>query len=120
MNSRAKGKRGELEACKALQEALRCPVERTAQYSGKNGTADIKVPDLPLLHVENKLRGDPITPAQGITFLQQASNDSLVVPSSIPIVVFRWDRMTRFAMCLWVDEWEALHRMMARHEPWQR
>jgi hypothetical protein len=120
MNSRAKGKRGELEACRALAAALRCGVERTAQYCGKNGTADLKIEALPLLHVEVKTRGEPITPSQGIQFLEQATEDSSLVVGTVPITVFRWNNMTRYAYSGWLDELEKFHRMLAEHEAWKR
>lgn len=64
MNSRAKGKRGELEAAKALSEVLRVGVERTVQYNGAAGDADLKIEALPMLHIEVKRRRNAITPDQ--------------------------------------------------------
>jgi len=54
--SRAKGKRGELDACRALGEVTGLRWERTAQRWGAD-TADVWVPDRPDLglHVEVKL-----------------------------------------------------------------
>ena len=50
--SRAKGARGELEACEALARiGLDC--RRTVQYSGKGGTADLAC-DRANLHIEVK------------------------------------------------------------------
>jgi hypothetical protein len=51
-HSRAKGARGELEACEALgRVGLDC--RRTVQYSGKGGTADLAC-DRANLHIEVK------------------------------------------------------------------
>ena len=54
INSREKGKRGEREACEALQHVTGIPWMRTAQASGKH-TADVMPVDFTLhLHVEVK------------------------------------------------------------------
>lgn len=51
MNSKAKGKRGELELVKALSSYGYC-VRRSVQYSGANGDADVV--GLPGIHIECK------------------------------------------------------------------
>ena len=51
MNSKSKGKRGELELCRKLREhGYRC--NRSVQYCGANGDADVV--GLPGIHIECK------------------------------------------------------------------
>ena len=60
-NSRAKGKVGELEACRALEAVTRFRWERTAQSCGK-WASDVWSPDFARpLHVEVKRYGSGIT-----------------------------------------------------------
>ena len=53
VNSKEKGKRGELEACHLLQ-SLGFDAQRTVQYSGADGTADIICKQMPNVHFEVK------------------------------------------------------------------
>jgi hypothetical protein len=53
VNSKQKGSRGEREACKALREELGIAAERSQQYCGKAGDADIKS-ELVNVHFECK------------------------------------------------------------------
>lgn|SRR3990167_1816293 len=54
-NSRARGKRGELELAKYLREEFGwTSARRSAQYCGKAGAADIFVEEMPHLHIECK------------------------------------------------------------------
>lgn len=53
MNSRNKGKRGELAAVKEWK-AAGYDAHRTQQFCGKGGDSDLVVKDLPWLHVEVK------------------------------------------------------------------
>lgn len=53
MNSKNKGKRGELEACQALQEHLGIAACRSVQYCGKAGDADLQT-ELVNVHFECK------------------------------------------------------------------
>lgn len=79
--SRAKGARGELEACEALGRiGLDC--RRTVQYSGKGGTADL-VCDRANLHIEVK-RTEHF---RLYAALEQALNDRK--PDAVPCVVHR-------------------------------
>lgn len=52
MNSRQKGKRGELELASILREEYGYKTRRGQQYSGANGDADVV--GLPFLHIECK------------------------------------------------------------------
>ena len=100
LNSRAKGKRGELEACEALGRiGLDC--RRSAQYCGKSGDADLQCDGVDL-HVEVKLT-ERLNP---YAFIDQAVNDSrstrrtpvVVARSSYKpwLVILRLDDVPRF------------------------
>lgn len=52
MNSREKGKRGELELARLLREKGYTKARRGQQYSGANGDADVEA--LPGIHIECK------------------------------------------------------------------
>lgn len=52
MNSRSKGKRGELELCKWLRDNWDVSTRRGQQFCGANGDADVV--GLPGLHIECK------------------------------------------------------------------
>lgn len=81
MDSRAKGKRGELEAAEALGRiGLDC--RRSAQYCGKAGDADL-ICDGVALHVEVKLT-ERLNP---YGFIGQAIGDAK--SSKCPVVVMR-------------------------------
>lgn len=80
--SRAKGKRGELEAADALGRiGLDC--RRSAQYCGKNGDADLICEGLEL-HIEVKLC-ERLNPYR---FIEQAVTDSRA-SRKVPMVVMR-------------------------------
>ena len=81
MDSRAKGKRGELEAAEALGR-IGFDCRRSAQYCGRAGDADL-ICDADI-HVEVKLT-ERLNPYR---FIEQAINDSRG-NSRIPTVVMR-------------------------------
>ena len=54
VNGRAKGKRGELELCHYLKTLFGWHAERSQQYSGNAGTADVLIRQLPMMFVECK------------------------------------------------------------------
>lgn len=81
MSSRAKGARGELEACEVLGR-IGMDCIRSVQYSGRNGTADI-VCDGVALHFEVK-RTERLSPYQ---FMDQAIRDAKT--GSAPVVIMR-------------------------------
>ena len=116
MNSRAKGKRGELEAAKALSEVLRVGVERTVQYNGAAGDADLKIEALPFLHVEVKRRNNAITPHQAEEFLQQAERDAR--PGSVPVCIHRADDDTGWCITLRLARLFDFVSMLCRHVAW--
>lgn len=116
MNSRAKGKRGELEAAKALSEALRVGVERTVQYNGAAGDADLSIEALPNLHVEVKRRRCNITPHQAEEFLKQAERDAR--PGKVPIVIHRADGDSGWCITLRLSRLFDFVSMLCRHVEW--
>ena len=102
INSRAKGKRGELDAVRFLQEMTGLRWERTAQRWGKD-TADVWCPTLPSLklHVEVKLWASGLTrmvriaQREGLTLTE----DGILVADAalLPIIAERhtfptWER----------------------------
>lgn len=54
-NSRQKGKRGELELCKALKENFGWDARRSVQYCGDAGDSDLIAVQAPNLFIECKL-----------------------------------------------------------------
>lgn len=85
MNSRAKGKRGELDAAKYLREVLGCPhARRSQQYCGTADSADI-AEAIPGVHIEVKR-----TEALSLyTALDQAKRDC---GDGLPVVMHRRNR----------------------------
>jgi hypothetical protein len=93
INSRRKGKDGELEACKVLN-AYGYNMRRSQQYSGKGtsyagGTHDVGDPDiigdLDGLHIEVKRRNR----LDAYGYLSQAARDAS--NDRIPVVMYRSD-----------------------------
>jgi hypothetical protein len=83
INSRAKGARGELEACSALARiGLDC--RRSVQYNGKGAVSDVVCEDAPKLHIEVKLT-ERLNP---YAFMDQAIRDMRRLPH-VPTVVCR-------------------------------
>lgn len=71
INSKSKGKRGELQACAALWEHLGVAARRSQQYKGSADSADLEH-DLPGIHIE-------VTVAQRVNLtekMQQATDDA--------------------------------------------
>lgn len=104
MNSRMKGKRGELELARALR-TLGYDCRRGQQYSGKNGDADVV--GLPGIHIECK-RVERLNLTEA---MKQAKRDAL--PGEFPVVFHRRnDEPWLVTMPLgdWIEiyrEWEA-------------
>ena len=104
MNSRMKGKRGELELARALR-ALGYDCRRGVQYSGANGDADVV--GLPGIHIECK-RVERLNLTEA---MKQARRDAL--PGEFPVVFHRrndepW--MVTMPLESWIEiyrEWEA-------------
>ena len=70
INSKSKGKRGELELVKVLKQ-LGFEARRTQQYSGAEGTSDVTIKGASRLHVECKYQALPNIQKA----MQQADND---------------------------------------------
>ena len=104
MNSREKGKRGEMELARALR-ALGYDCRRGQQYSGANGDADVV--GLPGIHIECK-RVERLNLTEA---MKQARRDAL--PGEFPVVFHRRnDEPWLVTMPLgdWIEiyrEWEA-------------
>lgn len=82
MNSRAKGKAGELEAVHFLN-GMGFNTHRSQQYSGANGDADVE--GIEGLHIEVK-RNEHLNVEAA---LQQAERDA---PGGVPVVMHRKNR----------------------------
>lgn len=99
MNSRQKGKRGELEAAKAWEKATGLNVHRTAQVDGKL-SADLA--GVEGLHLEVKRRRR----IASLDFLLQAENDSADRDQEhpdVPVVLMRQDQDTNWAVMVRLD-----------------
>ena len=91
MDSRAKGKRGELDACDALGR-IGIDCRRSAQYCGKAGDADLTCDAE--IHIEVKL-SERLNPYK---FIEQAVNDSRG-SNRVPCVVMRSSYKPWLIMC---------------------
>ena len=104
MNSRSKGKRGELELAKVLRD-LGYETRRGQQFSGANGDADVV--GLPGIHIECE-RVEQLNVEKA---LQQAERDKR--PGEIPVVMHRANH----------TEWKAtlrLEDLMVLYEAWRK
>lgn len=104
MNSRRKGKRGELELCRKLREyGYSC--SRSVQYCGANGDADVV--GLPGIHIECK-RVERLNLTDA---MHQALRDSR--PGELPAVFHRRNSepwLVTMPLESWIEiyrEWEA-------------
>lgn len=100
INSRQKGKAGELEAVHFLNE-MGFDTHRTAQHCGMTGTADIE--GIEGLHIEVK-RNEHLNVENA---LQQAERDTI---GGLPIVLHRKNR----------EEWKVTLRADKFFELWRR
>lgn len=104
INSKAKGKQGELEAVRLCRsEGFDC--HRTAQYCGNvpEGSADIV--GLPLIHVEVK-RNEHLNIDDA---LSQSTRDSGKTDHGIPIVLHRKNN-TKWKVTMDAHDWFTLYR----------
>lgn len=95
VNSRAKGKRGELEIAHLLRE-YGYDARRGVQYCGANGDADVT--GLPNIHIEVK-RTEKLNIDKA---MQQSMNDAR--DNEVPVVMHRKDRQ-RWLVTMTMDEW---------------
>lgn len=122
MDSKAKGKRFELECCEVLTEVLGCRVERTGQYCAKGGTADLVVSDHAWMHWEAKMRGQPITPSMLAEFYDgQAVPDAAADGTGkVPLVASRSNRSRFLMVSLWAFHVGELVDRLAPSRGWVR
>lgn len=99
MNSKSKGKRGELELAKILK-SYGYDANRSVQYCGANGDADVV--GLPGIHIECK-RVEKLNIEKA---LQQAEADS---KDDIPVVFHRRNRET-WKVTLRLDDFMELYK----------
>lgn len=84
LNSKMKGKAGELEACKVLERILGIAHERSVQYCGRAGDADIK--GVEGLHLEVKR----VEKMNLYDAMKQAESDA--PDDKVPVVMHRKNR----------------------------
>ena len=84
LKSNRKGKVGEREAAKALQDAFGVPVRRGVQHRGTPDSPDVIMDGLPL-HIEVK-RCERLHLRKALAQAEQESADD-----QIPIVLHRWN-----------------------------
>lgn len=100
MNSKQKGKRGELQLVEELRTAGYANARRTAQYCGNTGDAP-DITGIDGLHIECKRREQ----IQDEVFLQQAEKEAK--KGLIPIVMYRRSR-EQWKVCLRLNVFMAI------------
>lgn len=100
MNSREKGKRGELEAARLLR-SKGCDARRGQQFSGANGDADVV--GLPGIHIEVK-RVEKLNIENAV---EQSIRDAR--EDEKPIVLHRKNRR-KWLVTMPFDEWIELYK----------
>lgn len=95
MNSKQKGKRGELELAEALRTAGYANARRSAQYCGNTGEAP-DITGVDGLHIECKRREQ----IQDEVFIRQAEREAK--KGEIPIVAYRRSR-EKWKVCIRLD-----------------
>ena len=105
MNSRDKGKRGELEAAKLLKEHG-YDARRGQQFSGANGDPDVV--GLPGIHIEVK-RVEKLNIDEA---LEQAIRDKR--ENEIPVVMHRKNR-TPWKITMLFDDWMMLYKALEKN-----
>ena len=95
MNSKSKGKRGELDLVEALRHAGYANARRSAQYCGNTGDAP-DIVGVDGLHIECKRREQ----IQDEVFIQQAEREAK--KGLIPVVMYRRSR-EKWKVCIRLD-----------------
>lgn len=111
MNSRAKGKKGELELVHVLKSHGFENVRRGQQYSGSNGDADVV--GIKGLHIEVKRRERTDINA----WLLQSENDAR--PDELPCVIHRRNH-EEWKTTIWLHDFLTLIRKAEELEELQR
>ncbi len=88
INSRQKGKRGELSLCHYLKDEFGWTARRSQQFCGKAGDADIIVEELPNIHFEVKA----VEKLNLYSAVEQAKADAK--DGHLPVVVWKKNRST--------------------------
>lgn len=103
INSRSKGKRGELDAARELERVLGCKARRGQQFSGGDDSPDV-AHNIPGVHVEVK-RTEKF---QLYAALNQAFVDS---GDSVPVVLHRKSKNPWVVVCYLDDLPELAYRI---------
>lgn len=109
VNSRSKGKRGELMASKELVRLFGCEARRAQQYCGEAGDADI-ITSMEGLHFEVK----NVERFSLHSALEQAESDKRY--SEMPVVLFKKNRKKWVAVCYLDDLGEVSERIIEANE----
>ena len=106
INSKQKGKRGELEAVRFLKSLGFTDARRTAQYCGADGDGDVVCPDtLPDVHFEVKFGYPPTTLDVGTSALMDACKQAIRDGGGKPWVVL-WRPKHRTVWRMTVQIWQ--------------
>lgn len=110
INSRQKGKRGELDLCHSLTSVLGWSGTRRAQqFNGNAGHADVMIPQLPRVFPECKL----------VNKLNLSLTMKVAVEQCrglIPVIFHRRDR-EEWMVTVRLSDWRALSEMVAAATP---
>lgn len=104
MNSRAKGKRGELQLCEALRSLGFADARRSQQFCGRTGAADLTDNAIPGFHVECK----SVASIGALRFAEQAERDAK--EGVVPLVCMKANRSSWYTM-LRLEDFANLYRM---------
>ena len=105
-NSRQKGKRGERDLAKRLQE-LGFEARRGQQYSGASGDADVV--GVPGVHIECKR----VEQCRMYDWMRQAERDAR--PGETPVVMWR-KNCEQWLVVMRLEEWVAMQRKGEKNE----
>lgn len=120
VNSRAKGKRGELAFAKTLTE-FGFPAYRGQQNKGGEDSPDVICPSLPFLHWEVKIYAEcqMTRPTQLLEWDAQARRDA--GPVRLPVIAHKWARSVWWVRVLLPERrpvWLTLTDFLAELERW--
>ena len=90
MNSKQKGKRGELEAAEALREHLGIEARRSQQFCGTADSADLKT-SLEGVHFECKR-------TESFSIRNATAQAASECGENVPVVLHKWNRGQWFAI----------------------
>lgn len=90
MNSKRKGKRGELEAAEALRQHLGIEARRSQQFCGTADSADLKT-NLDGVHFEIKR-------TETFSIRESTKQAATECGANVPVVLHKWNRGEWFAI----------------------